>query len=203
MILAEIRKIDLVVGFFTAGLIAFFFLPASQIFEPYVGSLSFPLVSLLFFLPFLKNPLKKPVHLKEAILISALPLVLSLGFGWAFHSPAQSLPHEQWLWVCVLIPIGEELLFRGWIYEGLDRKFPGQTLSLTNALPISIWGSSFVFGLWHLQNMIFFSPFFVLFQVAYTFWTGVWLSYLKYRTNSILVPIGFHCLLNMASLALC
>ena len=59
--------------------------------------------------------------------------------------------------------------------------------------------SSIAFSLWHVQNLGQDPTAGVLFQVVYTFFTGVWLGFLRWRTGSLFPCVAGHIAVNLAS----
>ena len=112
------------------------------------------------------------------------------------------MPSSLWgngVWYFLLGPVGEELLFRGWAY-GLCLKLWGpRSPTLTNPLPLPIWFSTITFSLWHLQNFGHEPAGFVVFQLAYTIFAGLWLGYLRWGSGTMWVPILAHIALNLSA----
>jgi membrane protease YdiL (CAAX protease family) len=91
-----------------------------------------------------------------------------------------------WLLVvafCVVAPISEELLARGFLYRGWSESFL--------RIPGAIILSSLVWTMLHLQY-----DWFALLNV---FSLGLWFGYLRYRTHSILLTMVLHGLNNFAA----
>ena len=78
-------------------------------------------------------------------------------------------------------PIFEELLFRGFLFKGLENSLGGN-----NAIILS----AFLFSIVHIQYSIWILLF-MIFPMA------VFLGYVRYKTQSLLFPISFHCLNNL------
>lgn len=163
---------------------------------------AFPALALLFHLSLPRRGSQKPTDsfAWSLVAISILPLLISFLFGalkpeWPTGSGA--LSGQDWIWICLAVPLGEELLFRGWLYRFLDRFAKGASLTVTNPLPVAVWGTALAFSLWHFQNWGVASAPWVIFQILYTFWTGVWLGVLRWRTGSLWVPILAHALINL------
>ena len=77
----------------------------------------------------------------------------------------------------VLTPVGEELIFRGVVYNRLRRYF----------LPeISIVVSALMFGIYH-GNLV---------QFLYAFLMGLAMAYVYERTKRLMAPVLFHCSAN-------
>lgn len=93
-------------------------------------------------------------------------------------------PSKGWMFALeilttvILVPIGEELLFRGIIQDELRRAFPPA---------VAVVGTSLAFAVLH-GNFI---------QGSYVFFVGLALSLAYYLTNNIFVPIGMHIVFNL------
>lgn len=85
--------------------------------------------------------------------------------------------------VVLLAPIGEELFFRGLLFQGLRRSLP-----LWPAIVLS----GLAFGLSHLEVLAFV----LLFPV------GMYFAWLFHRRGSLLVPVAAHATFNLAGVAL-
>jgi membrane protease YdiL (CAAX protease family) len=136
--------------------------------------------------------------------LSLLPIIISFGFGFTkgsnlFNLSLVSFPWKETLWAWLLVPIGEELLFRGWITRLLDRLYPESYLTLSPFFPLSLWGSSCAFSLWHLQNMEPGNSLFMVLQLFYALMVGIWLGFIRWQTQKIWPCILAHCLLNFAA----
>ena len=93
--------------------------------------------------------------------------------------------------LCIVAPIAEELIFRGWLYAKLRAKIPGQKLSLI----LSILLVSILFGLMHGQWNVGVNVFAMsvilcaLREVTGTIYTGILLHILKNTVAFVLVYI--------------
>jgi len=132
-----------------------------------------------------------------------IPLSIALLFGY-FH-PAPPL-WELWptdlgkkavLWYLILAPVGEELLFRGLIYDVTNYVSKGRWLTATNPLPVAAWVTAFGFSLWHAQNFSTDPAALVGFQMFYTFFVGLWFGFLRWKSGKLWLGLGFHCGLNL------
>ncbi len=161
-------------------------------------------LSFLFFISLPSPPTPKPNYFstKQLIRLSILPLLISMGFG-AFKSPLEiGNPHllkKTLLWSWILVPIAEELLFRGWMVNLFDRWLGSAYSSWEPFFPISLWASALSFSVWHLQNLFSYPPSVVLFQVLYTFFVGIWLGVIQWQTRKLKYAILGHFLLNFAA----
>lgn len=185
-------------------------LPIRSMYAPWVAELCFPLLALFFHLSIWRRRagLPAPIDGKKLIQISLLPLAIAFGFGWVrgglslFSSRSVITIMQIAWWNLICVPLGEELIFRGWFYNLIEKIFPRKMFTATNPLPISVWMSAFAFSLWHWQNAATEPLGFVLFQVAYTFVTGIWLGYIRWRTDRLAPSIVAHALLNFFSLVI-
>lgn len=180
-----------------------FFNPLTN--SPLVEMALFALVSLLFYLSIPRSSRNTEVSTASLSSLApsfAIPVIIALAFGWVLNrtSLVSSQNRLQDLfWFVFCIPMGEELLFRGWLWAIFRSLFKNSLFTLTNPLPSALIFSSFSFSLWHLQNSQHISPPFLAFQVVYTFFTGVWLGYLRWRTGKITSSILAHALINLAA----
>jgi membrane protease YdiL (CAAX protease family) len=96
-----------------------------------------------------------------------------------------SAKHPELLWFAVIIaaPFFEEILFRGFLFEGLRHSslgFVGAAI-VTSALWASI----------HLQ--------YALYEIVIIFLVGLLLAYAKAKTGSLYIPIAMHSLMNLTA----
>lgn len=169
---------------------------------------SFPLLAALFLISLPRTgprARRLPYQRRNVIEICFFPIVIGLLFGlyrnstsflllWTSQSGQLDL-----FWYFLFVPIGEEVLFRGWVYEIVDRGWRGAWATATNPLPLAVWMSSVSFAIWHVQNLGQDPGASVLWQMLYTFFTGMWLGYLRWRTGSLLPCIAGHIAINLAS----
>ncbi len=133
------------------------------------------------------------------------PLVIALLFGALHPNPGLvsliGLPGATVAaaWVLFFAPVGEEFLFRGWLYSVAHRLWPDRLATATNPLPIAVWVSALGFSLWHLQNWGTEPHVLVALRVAYTLPVGLWLGWLRWRTGMLLPCIIAHCAINLAA----
>lgn len=88
-----------------------------------------------------------------------------------------------WVAVSILAPVAEEVVFRGFVFEGLSRAWGGAvTASLT---------SSFVWALIHLQ--------YSWREMSVIFVLGLLLGWVRHKSGSVWVCMALHALNNLAS----
>jgi membrane protease YdiL (CAAX protease family) len=155
--------------------------PQTQSFLEGGERIAFPLLAGLFLrsLPAPRPPRTYPDRDWLAWLeMCVVPILIAVLFGLLRGVPSLFMFLDNWderldlLWYLILIPIGEEWLFRGWYYELVDRVWP-QWGSATNPLPLAVWSSALAFSLWHAQNVVRDPMRQVVFQMLYTFLTGI------------------------------
>ncbi len=98
-----------------------------------------------------------------------------------YHSAKQ--PVLLWFALIIAAPFFEEILFRGFLFEGLRHSSLGfiGTAILTSALWAGI----------HLQ--------YGLYEIVIIFFVGLILAYAKAKTGSLYIPIAMHSLMNFAA----
>ena len=163
---------------------------------------SFPFIALLFAisLPARRCHPRAPAPIAPLLLMSVFPIAIAFLFGMMRASETMwTAPKLALYWYFVCIPVGEELLFRKWFYDVIERLWPEKMFTATNPLPVSVTLSAIAFAIWHWQNLGFFSTPFVFFQVVYTVFTGLWLGYLRWKTGNVLLPLLGHSAINLVS----
>jgi uncharacterized protein len=129
-----------------------------------------------------------------AVLIVAANL-LTLAFGRELVPPFQLEIHRSalaegavlplWFAILIVAPVGEELLFRGFLFRGFVH---GPRDALPGILAISL-----IWSLLHIQ--------YDWFGAALVFAIGVYLGYVRYLSGSTTLVILLHMLLNLESIA--
>ncbi|EHP85245.1 CPBP family intramembrane glutamic endopeptidase [Methanotorris formicicus] len=96
-------------------------------------------------------------------------------------------------YIIVWAPIGEELLYRGFLFEILNRKY---------SFAISALVSSLFFGVRHLVHFLLLPKYPVfagLFYFYIAFVYGLIMAYAYKKTENIYIPMGLHLLTNIIS----
>jgi membrane protease YdiL (CAAX protease family) len=126
-------------------------------------------------------------------LLAVVTLLLASATGSNPYSDADPL------FEIVLVPVGEELVFRGlvlgWLHAGLSRRHPPRTAARS-----AIVCSAVAFGSAHASNAWFGAGDFALVQVLAATALGVVLGALRIRTRSLVAPIALHALVNGVNL---
>lgn len=124
-------------------------------------------------------------HIRK-ILLWNIPIVLGLSafMMTSIHTKFQSVAFPYVF--AIAIPVIEEVIFRGLIFEKLSRY----------SAKIAIIGSSLLFALHHLQYYHFQMSRFVVFQITYTLILGVCLANIRSLSKSIIPGTIIHVLIN-------
>jgi membrane protease YdiL (CAAX protease family) len=149
-----------------------------------------------------RAPETKTQTFKELSPTLILPTAIAFLFGWVLRHHFFVISEDRSqdvFWFVICIPLGEELLFRAWLWSIFKTLCRHSYFSLTNPLPSELVFTSLAFSFWHLQNQGQFSLGFLCFQLLYTFLTGAWLGYLRWRTGKIYPSVLAHSLLNLAA----
>ncbi|MDZ7736521.1 MAG: CPBP family intramembrane glutamic endopeptidase [Gammaproteobacteria bacterium] len=137
----------------------------------------------------------KPARVRDALMwlgILILFIVTSEGIGYWMQRPVvpefmvtayetAGVPVLLWLALIVAAPVFEEVLFRGFLQNGLQlsRMHGGLVL----LLPAFIWAGI------HLQ--------YDFYDMSWVFLFGILLGLARWHTDSLLVPLGMHMLVNL------
>jgi membrane protease YdiL (CAAX protease family) len=127
------------------------------------------------------------------LIVAANLLTLAMGrelvpsFQLEVHRSALTEGAVLSLWIALIVvaPVGEELLFRGFLFRGFVRE-------PRNALP-GILAISLIWSLLHVQ--------YDWFGAALVFAIGVFLGYMRLYSGSTTLAILLHMLLNLESVA--
>jgi membrane protease YdiL (CAAX protease family) len=128
-----------------------------------------------------------------ALIVAANLLTIAMGrelvppFQLEVHRSALAEGAVLSLWIAIIVaaPIGEEVLFRGFLFRGFVRE-PG------SALP-AILAISLIWALLHVQ--------YDWFGAAMVFAIGLYLGYIRFLSGSTTLVILLHMLLNLESVA--
>jgi len=132
----------------------------------------------------LKNTLKYLTLMGVAMIVMAIIAIISEHptpqvMSDIYHSA--KYPALLWFALIIAAPFFEEILFRGFLFEGLQHSSVGliSTAMITSALWASI----------HLQ--------YGLYEIVLIFFVGLLLSYAKVKSQSLYIPIAMHVLMNL------
>lgn len=134
-----------------------------------------------------------PVFVSYFVATTMVLTVLGLFLGESVLDQEQELGFEAgggalemsmaFVTLVVLAPVGEELLFRGFLFKGLKTKLDYR---------VAIFLSAALFGLAHGQINVGFD----------TFVLGVFLAWLLHKTDNIFIPIALHAAKNLLAFLL-
>ena len=99
--------------------------------------------------------------------------------------------YETIIFLCLVAPILEELVFRFMIIEGLNTKI--KNIYLLTTL------SALIFSLVHLQAYTVVNPIyksFVIYQATYTFLLGLWWAFAYLKSRNLYHVMAMHMLFN-------
>lgn len=126
-----------------------------------------------------------------AVILAADGMTLALGkevvpaFQLELHRTAQAEGTLPWLWLAILVaaPVGEELLFRGFMFRGFVHE--------PRDAPPAILVLALIWSLLHVQ--------YDWFGTAQVFLIGVLFGFVRWRSGSTTLVILLHMLLNLES----
>lgn len=115
--------------------------------------------------------------------MATLICVSNLLFLWA------SNPWRQFaITYTLIVPLTEELLFRGYILGKLNTEFAG-FVNTRIGLSWAVIGSALLFGIWHVPNVR-------VFQVLFTIVGGLIFGVLREKTGTIYASVLLHIITN-------
>lgn len=149
-------------------------------------------LAFLFYISLPREKITKPtVNYLEIFSTLVLPVFISFVFSY-WVIPVQN--HR--LWYLISMPITEELIFRGWIFSILKRRYQNQFVNYNWPFSIPVFYSAVAFSVWHSQNFYELGIVWSSFQLFYTFFVGIWLGWVFEKTQRLWIPILFHILIN-------
>ena len=118
----------------------------------------------------------------------------------AYRALGQAAPYEPSAAEFVLVPLGEEVLFRGFVLTVLLILFR-RRLPAGAAAPWAVVVTSIGFGVGHLGNLGYVPVAFLLIQVVVAVAIGLVTGWLRIRTGSLVGPILVHPAINIVAVA--
>lgn len=134
--------------------------------------------------PFIKEKLNR----NNIIFLVVLLVVHTIS---VYFIDIRNSPNDQFINIAIIIPICEELLFRGLLLFFLCKLAVVFKLEKTNLFLII--SNSAIFSLMHIKSRGAINLPFTLF---YTFVYGATLTFFRIKTNSIILPILLHITIN-------
>ena len=115
----------------------------------------------------------------------------------AFRLTGSAAPYESSFGEFVLVPLGEELLFRGVLLGVLVEVFRRGLVGRAQGLAVLV--SALAFGAGHLGNLGYVDPQFVVLQVAVATVFGLAAGWMKVATGSLVGPVALHATMNVVA----
>lgn len=128
-------------------------------------------------------------------LVSLTILALAVVVG-AFRTTGATAPYDATVAEFVLVPVGEELLFRGFLLGTLLELFRRRHVGDHSA----VWAvliSAVAFGVGHLGNLGYVDTAFVILQVVVASVFGLVAGHVRVRTDSVAGPVLMHATMNV------
>lgn len=125
----------------------------------------------------------KQIFAYTLFVIVGLALFVGLGITSYFH-------FVKYPFIFFIItPIAEELIFRGWMYDWLNK--------IVRLSPVLI--TALLFGLHHWQYFSYRIVPFAIFQISYTFILGLFFGKIREKSGNIYLSVLLHVLINYVS----
>ena len=118
------------------------------------------------------------------VFMATLICASNLLFLWASNNPWRQVAITYTL----IVPLTEELLFRGYIPGKLKTEFAG-FVNKEIGLSWAVIVSAILYGIWHVSNMRFF-------QVFFTIMGGLFFGVLREKTGTIYASVLLHIITN-------
>lgn len=131
------------------------------------------------------------------VLSALLGVVAVVGL---FRLVGSGTPYEPSFGDFVIVPLGEEGLFRGFLLVVLLTLFR-RRLAQSRAVSCAVVVSAIAFGVGHLGNLGYVSAQFVLLQVIAATVFGLLAGWVKVRTDSLIGPVLLHAAMNIVAVA--
>ena len=126
------------------------------------------------------------------IFMAMLICVSNLIFLWAINNPWRQVAITYTL----IVPLTEELLFRGYILGKLKTEFGG-FVNMKIGLSWAVIGSALLFGIWHVPNIwVGFSLSMGVLQVFFSIVGGLIFGILREKTGTIYASVLLHIITN-------
>ncbi|MFC7363279.1 CPBP family intramembrane glutamic endopeptidase [Nocardioides astragali] len=134
---------------------------------------------------------------KHVVLVVVSILAVATVVG-AFRMTGSTAPYDATVGEFVLVPVGEELLFRGFLLGALLELFRRRHVG-SHSPAWAVLISAAAFGIGHLGNLGYVDTAFVILQVFVAFIFGVVAGHVRVRTESIVGPVLMHATMNVVA----
>jgi membrane protease YdiL (CAAX protease family) len=136
---------------------------------------------------------------EHAVLIGVSILAVAAVVG-AFRMTGSTAPYDATVGEFVLVPVGEELLFRGFLLGTLLELFRHRQVG-SHSAAWAVLVSAAAFGVGHLGNLGHVETAFVILQVFVAFIFGAVAGHVRVRTESVVGPVLMHATMNIVAVA--
>lgn len=116
----------------------------------------------------------------------------------AFRMTGATAPYDATVGEFVLVPLGEELLFRGFLLGTLLELFRRRRVG-SHSAAWAVLISAAAFGIGHLGNLGYVDTTFVMLQVLVALIFGVVAGQVRVRTESVAGPVLMHGTMNFVA----
>ena len=133
----------------------------------------------------------------RALLVSLVGVVAVVGL---YRLVSAGAPYGSSMAEFLVVPLGEEALFRGFLLTVLVTIF-GRWLSQPGATRWAVIAAGVAFGVGHLGNFGYVPSAFVYLQAAAATAFGLLAGWMRVRTDSLVGPVLLHAAMNIVAVA--
>lgn len=141
-----------------------------------------------------------PGTTREHLVLVGVSILAVAAVVGAFRMTGSVAPYDATLAEFVLVPVGEELLFRGFLLGTLLQWFRRRHVGDHFAM-WAVLSSAAAFGIGHLGNLGHVSTAFVILQVSVAVVFGIVAGHVRVRTGSVVGPVLMHMTMNVIAVA--
>jgi membrane protease YdiL (CAAX protease family) len=138
-------------------------------------------------------------HWKQVLVVSATTVAFTV--ICLLMTPRTPYSGANWAVEMILVPISEEMMWRGVIFSLVFALF-GKLHSNKTQFWLTIVCSSMAFGMAHSSNVLVHPVSFVVLQMLFAAIVGTGLGYLRAKTKSVYPPMLVHALFNLVAIML-
>lgn len=139
-----------------------------------------------------------PGRTREHLVLVCVTVLAVAAVVGVFRMTGAVAPYDATVGEFVLVPIGEELLFRGFLLGALLELFRRRQVG-SHPAAWAILISAAAFGIGHLGNLGYVDTAFVILQVLVAFVFGVVAGHVRVRTESVIGPVLMHATMNVVA----
>lgn len=134
---------------------------------------------------------------RDHLVLVGSSILVTAAVVLAFRMTGDSAPYDATVGEFVLVPVGEELLFRGIMIAALVELFRRAQVPRGTTWAVVVGAAAF--GIGHLGNLGHVDTAFVLLQVCAATAFGVAAGVVRVRTASIVGPVLMHMTMNVVA----